>query len=638
MMKTWKAFAILLMVVFCVGCSKEDGQTNGGVIPVTKSNVTGSVEKGPFLTGSRVTLYELDTHLNPTGKNIFKTETINDNGDFSFDTKMELASQYAELEINGYFYNEVKDERSTSQITLSALADLSGDSKINVNILTHLESKRVKNLVAGGMRFDEAKKQAKQELLNVFFITQEIKNTENISLTDGDENASVLFAISSILLYDKSEAEFSEFIAKLSNNFAASGVISENSLLEGIRYGQMNVKAKKTTENLENYYKSQGKTISFTNIRKYIDGNGDGVLDDKDEYKPNDSLTPESFWTTEEHFKQVLSNCYVYVRDYTQRIAVLDAVRCNQLSLDIAIEAYNPTIFDAWKSAYQVIRQLNMVIEQELTNPDLPFDAKPYFATAKTLRAFLYTDMVQHWGDIPFVVSTNLTDLSPSRTSKEKIHQALLLDLEGSLSSLREMVDQSQVVLSRDFAYALMATIQLERGASHLTEATTALKKIIDSGHFSVSTDNLIYNDIANKESLFSLLFKNDGDSYYNLFTNNLKRGDLHPIFRYTGILLNYAEAMSKENKIPEILGAVNQIRTAKGLAVLQEPVENPAKEIAYLWSSVIATDYGYFALLKRLNLAVEMLNIEKYQQLYPIPAQEMNLNPNMTQNPGYKI
>lgn len=636
-MKTWKAFVILLMIAFCTGCSKEDDQAGGGGIPVVKTNVNGSVEKGPFLTGSKVTLYELDTSLRQTGKNIFKTETTNDNGDFSFDTKMELASKYAELEINGYFYNEVKDERSTSQITLSALADLSGDSEINVNILTHLEFKRVKNLVASGMRFDEAKKQAKQELLKVFYITLEIKNSENISLTDGDENASVLFAISSILLYDKSEAEFSEFMAKLSNDFAASGVISDHALLEEIRNGQMNVKAKKVTENLENYYKSQGKTVSFTNIRKYIDGNGDSVLDDNDENKLDNGLIPESFWTTEDHFKQALNICYVYVRDYAQRMAVLDAVRCNQINLDLVIDAYNPTVFDTWESAYRAIRQLNMVVEQEPTSADLSFDAKPYFATAKTLHAFLYADMVQHWGDVPFVVSTNLTNQSPSRTSKEKIFQALLLDLEGSLSALREMVDQSQIVLSRDFAYALMATIQLERGTNHLTEATTALKKIIDSGHFSVSVDNTIYNDMANKEALFSLLFKDDGASYYNLFTDNLKRGDLHPVYRYTGILLNYAEAMCQGNRIPEMLEAINQIRAAKGLPTLQEPVENPAKEIAHLWRSVIASDYGYFALLKRLNLAVEILNIEKYQQLYPIPAREMDLNSSMTQNPGYK-
>lgn len=203
MIKTWKIFAILCMIAFCAGCSKNDDQNGEGIIPVVKNRVEGCAEKGPFLIGSKVTLYELDTNLKQTGKNIFKTETINENGDFSFDSKMELLCQYAELEINGCFYNEVKDERSASQITLSAFVDLSGDSKVNVNILTHLEFKRVKNLVATGLSFDEAKKQAKQELLKVFYITQETKNPENISLTDGDEDAAILLAISSICFMTK---------------------------------------------------------------------------------------------------------------------------------------------------------------------------------------------------------------------------------------------------------------------------------------------------------------------------------------------------------------------------------------------------------------------------------------------------
>ena len=46
---------------------------------------------------------------------------------------------------------------------------------------------------------------------------------------------------------------------------------------------------------------------------------------------------------------------------------------------------------------------------------------------------------------------------------------------------------------------------------------------------------------------------------------------------------------------------------------------------------------FGYFALLKRMGVAKEMLQIEDYQLLLPIPLQEMDSNPNMEQNPGYK-
>ena len=72
-----KVFILFIMVVGLSGCSEKD-ENSGSV-----NNVGGIIEKGPFLTGSKVILYELDETLNQTGKN-FKTETINDKGEFIF--------------------------------------------------------------------------------------------------------------------------------------------------------------------------------------------------------------------------------------------------------------------------------------------------------------------------------------------------------------------------------------------------------------------------------------------------------------------------------------------------------------------------------------------------------------------------
>jgi hypothetical protein len=233
-----KITSILFLALIIAACSKSD-EVN--LNPIVKSTLTGKIEKGPFLTGSKITLYELDKDLKPTGKNIFKTETTNNKGDFIFDSKMELSSQFVELEISGYFYNEVTGKISSSPIMLNALADVSGKNKVNVNIITHLVYKRIKNLVSEGLSFSVAQKQAHNELLKVFSITKDIKNADDICLEDGDEDAAVLLAISSVLLYEKKEGEFSEYIAKLSNDFATDGVVSENNLIEQIRSGQKNV-------------------------------------------------------------------------------------------------------------------------------------------------------------------------------------------------------------------------------------------------------------------------------------------------------------------------------------------------------------------------------------------------------------
>lgn len=107
-------------------------------------------------------------------------------------------------------------------------------------------------------------------------------------------------------------------------------------------------------------------------------------------------------------------------------------------------------------------------------------------------------------------------------------------------------------------------------------------------------------------------------------------------IYRNVDILLSYAEANLGTNKKPEMLVALNKIRTAANMDQLQELPLKPEYEIASLWAKIIGTDHGYFALLKRLGIIVELLNIKSYEQLYPIPLSELYMNPNMTQNPGY--
>lgn len=637
----WNTFIVLLTISLLWGCSKEEEK--GGGTKLEKSNVNGSIEKGPFLTGSKVTLYELDENLEQTGKN-FKTETINDKGNFSF-PKMSLSSQYVELEISGYFYNEIEGDKSDSQITLNAITDLSSKEKVNVNILTHLEYKRVKALVAEGKSFSEAKKQAEKELLKVFYIAKEIESPENISLTDGNENAAVLLAISSIVLYDKKEAEFSEFASKLSNDFAAGGTITDVALLNDIREAGKNVDAVDVMENVQKYYKEQGSEITVSNIRKFIDGNGDGVLDEKDETienggleeKPSDQVASEEVFQHETDFANMLAGGYFSAFDYSQRMIVMDAVRCGEINnTGLNFKPDADEIYEAWVASYKAIRMFNVIIEQE-TKTNFSFDVKPYVAAAKTLRAFVYLDMVQHWGGVPFVTKTMLdnNNLLVPRTPEETILVQLLSDLDSSISDLKEDVDFSQLVPTKDFANALMGTIALER--KDYNGAVTYLKKIVDTGskYTLCGKSPSIYQDKANLEIIFS--FQRENVANVPFFNQINPDGVLHPIYRYTGVLLNYAEALCRIGQKAEAIEVINKVKQSIGMPALLETVDNIPEEIASLWKNIIGMDYGYFTLLKRLGLAVSELKIQEYEQLYPIPQREIDLNPKLVQNPGYK-
>lgn len=580
-------------------------------------------------------MYELDNELKQTGKNIFTTGTINENGDFIFERKMELVSQFVELEISGFFYNEVTGEISSSSITLNALADVSGKSKVNVNIITHLVYKRIKNLVSDGLSFSDAQKQAHKELLKVFRITKEVKNSDDISLTDGTEDAAVLLAISAVLLHNKSEGKFSEYIAKLSNDFATDGIISDSTLMEQIHTGQKNVYSIQVMENLKSYFSERGEEIEVENIRKFIDSNGDDVLDDTDatfENNPNTEIIEDNFFQNEDVYKQALTAPYPKIRNYFENILVLDAARCNLIDYIVNIYPYNSILDNTWSQAYQAIRSLNLIIEHSADESQ--FDTKPYLSTSKVLRALIYLDMVQHWGDVPFITEQLPIEeaMYISRTNKDEIFNALLTDLNESFPYLKEEPQHDQIFVSKDLVNALIGAIYLER--KDYNAAATYFEKIINKGN-TPSVGSSVYSDLNNKEAIFTLLY-NDINQPSQVFSQYLKKGNLHPIYRNTGIYLNYAESLAAANKSSELLALLNQIRVAGNMDPLQELPSKPEYEIADLWKKFIGTDYGYFALLKRLDIAVELLGIESYQQLYPIPGAEINKNFKMIQNPGY--
>jgi len=619
-----------------LGCSEsgEDLPEKDVVKTVVKSTLTGKIEKGPFLTGSKITLYELDGDLKQTGRNIFKTETTNDNGDFIFDSKMELSSQFVELEISGYFFNEVNGSNSTSQITLNALADVSGKNKVNVNILTHLVYKRIKVLVAEGMTFASAQKQAHKELLSIFYITKEVKNADDIGLADGNEDAAILLAISAVLLYDKREADFSEFIAKLSNDFASDGMVSDNGLVEKIRHGQKNVNSLQVMGNLKSYYSEKGKSVEIDNIRQFIDSNVDGILDDKDavfEGTQGEDISSDSQFGNEEAIEQMMSTTYAQICSYYERILVLDAVRGKLTTHNEFIGANNTTLSEAWSKAYRSIRYLNLIIENVVSQTSI--DAKPYLYTSKVLRALVYLDMVQHWGDLIYLTkSFTLGESFPGPTAKKEILSALLIDLKESVPYLGEQSVQNTLFVSKDLANALMGIILLEQ--KEYSEASAYFEKIIGNGN-APSVASTIYSDVNNKEALFSLLFMENYQPF-QVFDQYLRKGTLHPLHRKTGVFLHYAESLAAANRGSDLLSILNKIRVSGNKNPLPELPAKPAYEIANLWKEFIGADYGYFDLLKRLGLAVELLQIIDYQQLYPIPIQELQLNPNIRQNPGY--
>ena len=192
------------------------------VITVKDKSISGVSQKGPFVTGSAVKLYELDgkTYAQ-TGKS-FTGKIVTDDGKFSV-SSVTLASQYALLEANGYFRNEIIGGKSNGIITLNALTDLTDRKTVNINLLTHLEYERALYLVNSGINVPSAKKQAEAEILNAFGIKGEFASSEDLDIfSKGDGNAALL-AFSVLMLRNLSEADLTELLTKFATDIESDG-------------------------------------------------------------------------------------------------------------------------------------------------------------------------------------------------------------------------------------------------------------------------------------------------------------------------------------------------------------------------------------------------------------------------------
>ena len=139
-------------------------------VAVSLDSLVGYTQKGPFLKGSTVYLYELSDGrtLKQTNGN-FTSIITRDDGRYKFSAR-DLASQYAMIVVDGNYRNEVTG-LSSGPIRLRALTDMRKRSSANVNLLTHMEFDRVYYLVTReGKTVKQAKKQAQAEIFNAFHI------------------------------------------------------------------------------------------------------------------------------------------------------------------------------------------------------------------------------------------------------------------------------------------------------------------------------------------------------------------------------------------------------------------------------------------------------------------------------------
>jgi hypothetical protein len=267
-------FPTILALAFglMLSCSNTDDTSTATDDTSTSTAITvsGKVQKGPYVQGTEITVRELDSSMIPTG-NTF-TGTIDDNTG-SFSIKGTLANKIAELAADGYYFNEVSGALSTSKLSLQAFSDLTDSSSVNVNLMTHLEKKRVEYLMDNSkMTFAAAKTQAQAEIMKIFNIDNvTLGNSETLDISKSGDGNAVLLAISAILQSDKTEAELTELLSTINTDIRTDGTLDSTTTKATLVTAMDYLKSRRSTirSNIESRYSNLGISATIPAFESY---------------------------------------------------------------------------------------------------------------------------------------------------------------------------------------------------------------------------------------------------------------------------------------------------------------------------------------------------------------------------------
>ena len=726
------------MMAMLQSCSSNDDLD--GYTP-TNFNVGGKVEKGPFVRGTAIQMQPLDADLDETGESF--TSTITDNeGTFTFGSKL-LKSPYVKLSASGYYFNEVTGELSKGTLALNAVANLQNAADVNLNILSHLKYQRVMDLVAkDGKSFKEANNQAQEEVLKTFGLEKYAKTDVNhFSITSGTDEAAALIAVSSLILYNRSEAQITEYLSQLSEEFAEDGNFSETTKLQ-IRKDMFSLESKlpQIAENIKKRYQEMGKEVAVKNLIYFFDWDGDGTAGNEiapenhpvsletnninvpmeggsyevkvnttvpvylerpsipgdDIYDNLTSVLGMKIYETGSgsepciNYSKELNNNILKVvvkaasfrKEQAVSIPLYDGMgnvvaRLNltqqanpnaeiivprlgsdgislvsdfmrSLSETVTLEAginycytkiinnprlvapissFNENLINYWSNEYS---SLNLIAY--LYRADSMYRAvySPYL---NVYRDMCYYQMLIWWGGVVVVPNAGFESYAdPSRTSESSILQMLEEELVEAIRNLDEKKcvafatnANDALFVSKDVARILLAKVYMYQ--QKWAAASNLLQKVVDKSIYPIEKVPTKYTS-ENKDLILALMVGNESRAS-RVYVDGSPE-DVVPIMTTTDVKLLYAECeihLGNNAKASKYISEVDNVNGISGTSVSVEGINQLRKSLKL---------QDYFAFLKRNGLAIKELGLEKYQLLLPIPQNEINMNPNMTQNPGY--
>ncbi len=366
----------------------------------------------------------------------------------------------------------------------------------------------------------------------------------------------------------------------------------------------------------------------------------------------------------------------------------------------ITLSNHNLLTSSFWQPAYRYIYTANLCIEGLQQSAGVsPQIRNRLIGEAKFIRAFSYFHLVNLFGDVPLVLTTDYkTNATLPRTDTSKVFQQIIFDLEEAKALLPSTYPTPVKARPNKYAAAaLLAKVYLYRRDWNNAEATSFL--IISSGQYSLETNLANVFLQTSNESIWQLYPSNANFNTYEGnqiipssnsssptflmrpgLLNAFEAGDLrklnwtksrtfssqtlwypykykvrggnssvpltecYSIFRLSDIYLIRAEARTQLNNVTGAQGDINIVRNRAGLsntmantqATLLLAIEQERRiELFAEWGN-------RWYDLKRTNRVNDIISVLKpatwnlTDALWPIPIDQITRNPFLTQNAGY--
>lgn len=361
------------------------------------------------------------------------------------------------------------------------------------------------------------------------------------------------------------------------------------------------------------------------------------------------------------------------------------------------LDSNNSAVVGIWNNSYNLIYSVNRIIEGLDNAPYVNDEERlSYLGEAYFLRAYLHFTLTNLFASIPYIDTTDFEkNKDISKISKDQVYERVIQDLLTARSYFPKQTDTNQnlranywvstFLLSRVYLYNEDWQLALDTATEVIEQGGYTLEMEVEQVFKENSKETVwqfgrnLDGDVAKEALTFVFVTAPPpnaslsdnliedfeiGDLRLDRWVNEVSQGtvvfyypskyvlenefgpssQLSIVFRLAELYFIAAESNAELGNTEASLSYLNPIRIRAGIAPLEFTTrENLLNQIYQERRVELFTEQGqrFFDLKRtgRLNSILGLLkpNWETEDQLFPLPANEIILNPGLQpQNPGY--